>query len=180
MPAKKAVKPADPKHHEAKDLRRSYEHLGRVEVLQRALQPATSKDIHSLVGLAQQQLGKGHRKHAADLLRAAEHFSFAALVSAELKPNGASPELLESVKEEVNHLTRKANEHWDEHGVDKHHAWLTALFHSSIETAMTALDSGSYRQALELARGAEALAHGSKHGPEELGSGKPKPKLPKP
>ena len=185
MPAKKAAKKvaakhADPKHHEAKDLRRAYEHLGRVEILQRALEPKNTKDIHSLVGLAEHELGKGHRKDAADLLRAAEHFSFAALANTKSKSSGVSQEIIDIATEEVGHLTRKANEHWDEHDEGEHRPSVTALFYSSLESAATALNSGMYRQALELARGAEALAHVRKHGPDELVGEKTRPKLPKP
>ena len=184
MPAKKAAKKAaathaDSKHHEGKDLRRSYEHLGRVEALQ-ALQPANSKDIHLLVSFAENEMSKGQRKDAAELLRAAEHFSFAVLVDKDPKRNGASPELVDIVTAEVEHLTRKANQHWDEHEEGEHHSALAALFCSSLETAAAALEAGLYRQALEFARAAEALAHVTKHGPIELGRQKPVPKLPKP
>ena len=183
MPAKKAAKKAaakhaDSKHHEAKDLRRAYEHLGHVEILQGNLSAASSKDIHTLVTLAEKELGKGHRKDAADLLRAAEHFSFAALTDANAKPGKISEELEGIVAEEVEHLTERANEHWDEREESEHHASVTTLFRTSLETAASALKAGRYRQALELARGSEALAHVKKHGAEELGAGTSRLKLP--
>lgn len=182
MPAKKAAKKAaakhaDPKHHEGKDLRRAYEHLGRVEMLQRNLNAASSKDIHTLVTLAERELGKGHRKDAADLLRAAEHFSFAASANANSKPSKVSEELEGIVAEEVEHLTEKANEHWDESEESEHHASVATLFQTSLKAAASALKAGQYRQALELARGSEALAHVKKHGAEELGPGTSHPKL---
>ena len=182
MPAKKAAKKAaakhaSPKHHDAKDLRRAYEHLGRVEILQGTLSAAFSKDIHPLVTLAETELGKGHRKDAADLLRAAEHFSFAALANANSKPGKVSEELEDIVAEEVEHLTHKANEHWDESDDSEHHASVAALFQISLKAASNALKAGRYRQALELARGLEALSHVKKHGPEELGAGTSHPKL---
>ena len=77
--AKKSAKHHDPKHDSAKDLRRAYEHLGRVDILQRVLQPKHAHDVKSLVTLAERELENGHRKDGANLLRAAEHFSFAAL-----------------------------------------------------------------------------------------------------
>lgn len=184
MPPKKAAKKAaakhaDPKHHEAKDLRRAYEHLGRVEILQRALQPASGGDVVPLVALAEQELGKGHRKDAADLLRAAEHFSFAALAPAEQQLNGISEELVKIVIDEVEHLTRRAIEHWDERGEDEPHASLEIHFRRSLQTAKAAIAARKYRQALELARGAEALAHMRKHGSDELEDGRARTKLTK-
>ena len=200
MPEKKAakktvVKHADPKHqdpkdheakhheakdHKAKDLRRAYEHLGRVEILQRMQHTTSAKSIPSLVTLAERELGMGHRKDAADLLRAAEHFSFAALASVEAKSGKVSEELEQTVAQEVEHLTRKANEHWDKSGDAEHHASVKELFRSSLEAAATALDARRYRQALELARGAEALAHVKKRGHERMESGTPQLKLPRP
>ena len=183
MPAKKAAKKAaakhaDPKHHEAKDLRRAYEHLGRVQILQHSLGAAPAEDIHSLVALAEKELGQGHRKDAADLLRAAEHFSFAAL-AADATPGKISDELKDIVAEEVDHLTQRANEHWEERDEEEHHASIAPLFRSSLEATVKALEAGSHRQALELARGSEALAHVKKHGPEELEAGASHPKLSK-
>ena len=185
MPAKSASKNAapkhaEPKHHEGKDLRRAYEHLGRVEILQRALQPANSKDIHALVRLAEQELAEGHRKEAADLLRAAEHFTFAVLADTESKSNGISPELVDIVTDEVQHLTRRASEHWDEYEEAERHSSISPLFHRSLKTAASALDAGLYRKALEFARGTEALAHVKKAGPDEPARDKPRLKLPRP
>jgi hypothetical protein len=77
--AKKSAKHHDPKHDSARDLRRAHEHLDRVHILQSVLQPKQADDVKSLVTLAEQKLENGHRKDAANLLRAAEHFSFAAL-----------------------------------------------------------------------------------------------------
>ena len=185
MPANKAAKKAaakhaDQKHHERKDLRRAYEHLGRIEALQPSVKGEFSKDVDTLVALAEKELGKGHRKDTADLLRAAEHFSFAALGSAEGTSSNISPELKDVVTEEVEHLTHKATEHWNESDKSEHHEEVTAIFQRALETAEKALDTGSYRQALEVSRGAEALAHVKKHGRERLRGGAEHPKLPKP
>lgn len=171
---------AEPRHHQGKDLRRSYEHLGRIKILERALQPANSRDIHSLVSLAEQELATGHRKEAADLLRAAEHFTFAALADTESKSSSMSPELIDIVTEEVAHLSRKASTHWDEYEKAERHSFTSALFRRSLESAASAFKAGLYRQALELARGAEALAHVKKHDPDEPGGDKPRLKLPRP
>ena len=112
-----------------------------------------------MVALAEAELGMGHRKDAADLLRAAEPLSFAALASTEKKSTKVSPELEEIVTEEVEHLTRKAKEHWEESEKSEHHEGVTAIFESALDTSEKALDAGLYRQALELSRGAETLAH---------------------
>lgn len=137
MPAKKAAKEAAKKaaakhadlgHHERKDLRRAYEHLGRVEALQPGVEGEFSKNIHTLVALAEKELGQGNRKNAADLLRAAEHFSFAALANTEAKPGRISQELTDVVTEEVEHLTRKANDHWGESDDAEHHRSVTTIF----------------------------------------------------
>ena len=69
--AKKAAKHADPKHHEARDLRRAYEHLGRIESLQRAVTSGLQEGVATLVALAQQQLKGGNARNSAELLRAA-------------------------------------------------------------------------------------------------------------
>jgi len=91
--AKKAVKHHDLKHQEAKDLRRAYEHLGRVEILQRALQQTHVEHVSTLAALAEQELQSGHIKDAADLLRAAEHLSFAALAGDSAKVADVSKDL---------------------------------------------------------------------------------------
>ena len=173
---KAAAKHADPKHHETKDLRRAYEHLGRVEILQRA-SGQNDKDVTTLAALAQKELKAGHAKDAADLLRAAEHLSFAALGATASKATGLSPKLEEGIKNEFEHLCDKAEEHWEHEDEADRHREVVSLYRSSLDAAKKAHQHGSYRQALELARGAEALAHVKKHVPDELPSGKDHLKL---
>jgi hypothetical protein len=180
MPETKAAKHAGPKHHQAKDLRRAYEHLGRVEAIQQTLPPSSQNDIHTLVTLAEKELNGAHNKDAADLLRAAEHLSFAALAETDTKKPKLSEQLETAITEELEHLTRKASEHWDNEEESERHLTVTALFHRSLETSAKALSHRAYWQALELARAAEALAHVKKHGPDQLESGTNHPKLPKP
>ena len=43
-------------HHPVNDLRRAYEHLGRIEILEGALAGSPFVDVAALAGLAQQQL----------------------------------------------------------------------------------------------------------------------------
>lgn len=176
MPAKKAAKQAAAKHadskqHERKDLRRAYEHLGRVEALQSSVTGEFSKNVHTLVALAEKELGSGHRKDAAELLRAAEHLSFAALASKGARSSSkVSAELKEEVIEEVEHLSHRADERWGDDD-SQHDRSVAEMFRQSLEAAGQALEAGSLREALELSRGAEALAHIKKHGPDQLGSG---------
>ena len=180
-PAKKAAKKisgkhADPKHHESKDLRRAYEHLGRVEILQKT-SGRTHEDVSTLAGLAQKELKAGHAKDAADLLRAAEHLSFADLGETSSTGQAVSSMLEEAVRSEFAHLIEKADDHWGHEDEKNRHPEVKTLYRSSLKAAQKALQQGSYRQALELARGAEALAHVKKHGPGELTAGKDHPKL---
>lgn len=142
--------------------------------------PASTHEIHTIVVLAEKELSSGHKKNAADLLRAAEHLSFAALAETDTKKATVSEELETIISEEMGHLTEKANEHWGEEDESDRHVPVTALFRDSLEKSAQALDEGAYRKALELVRGAEALAHVKKHGPNELEGGKDQPKLLKP
>ncbi len=144
-----------------------------------SLDNTRSQHIHSLVKLAEQLLVKGHRKDAADLLRAAEHCSFAALAAGGGRADRVSDELVSVVTEELEHLERRANEHWDEQEDQERHLSLTELFHSALRDSATAAKAGQYRRALELARGAEALSHMEKHGRDELGKGEARLELAK-
>ncbi len=170
-PKKAAAKHADPKHHAMKDLRRAYEHLGRVELIQKA-SGHNEKDVSTLASLAPKELQAGHAKDAADLLRAAEHFSFAAIGDSSVKPSGLSATLEQAVQDEFDHLMKKAQDHWEHENEEDRHAEVIVLHAKALKEAKQAFKHGSYRQALELARGAEALAHVKKHGPDELGAGK--------
>ena len=170
-PPKKAAKKIAAKHahHDdaGKDMRRAYEHLGRVEILHSLLEKAVKKDVADLTMLAEQELALGHMKDAADLLRAAEHLSFGALNSSEAEKN-VDAKLVDAITREFGHKLDKAEEHWsDEHD---HHAKLEAIYSTTAQCAQKAFDSGAYRQALELARGAEALAHVKVHEAKQLGA----------
>ena len=157
---KKAGKPHSEKHHEEKDLRRAYEHLGRVEILQQFLQPASAHEVGVLVALAQQEIQNGHQRQASELLRASEHLCFAALGIEEAKKAPLTKYLERVISEEFEHLTHKAEERW-EHG-DRHEG-LAAIYKFSLQTAKTALRHCEYHRALELARAADALAGVKQH-----------------
>jgi hypothetical protein len=168
--AKKAAKHADPKHKETKDLRRSFEHLGRIESLQSAVQAGSQADVSSLVSLAQQQLGAGQPGNAADLLRAAEHLSFAALATGHTKQGKVSAAVHAAIEEEYDRLRRKAGEHWE--GDADRDPTVASLYKSSRQGAKRAFGAANYRQALELIRACEAIAHVVRHGPEKLTAGR--------
>jgi hypothetical protein len=161
MPSpKNATGSQDEKHHEEKDMRRAYEHLGRVEILQQFLQPASAHEVGVLVALAQQEIQNGHKRQASELLRASEHLSFAALGIEETKKAPPAKDLERAISEEFEHLTHKAEERW-EYG-DRHEG-LAAIYKFSLQTAKTALKHGEYHPALELARAADALAGVKQH-----------------
>jgi hypothetical protein len=151
-PPKKAAKKAAGHHHDrhrqANDLRRAYEHMGRLEVLQKSLKSSSADAVDALTKLAQKEIEGGHNKDAADLLRASEHLSFA--VPADDSPRGGlrSTELVQSISEHFDELTRRADEHWEDQ--ERHSSILARLYQSSRKNAV---------KALECARAAEALAH---------------------
>lgn len=158
-PVKKAAKSAGTKHtpqeDAAKDTRRAYEHLGRVEVLHASLEHSAT-EITQLTELAQYELNAGHQKDAADLLRAAEHLSFGALSSPK-KEAHIEVDLLTAITKEFEHKLDRAEEHWSDE--DTHHATVEHVYEAVTERARKAFDDGAYRKALELARAAEALSH---------------------
>ncbi len=177
-PPKKAAKKVAAKHahHDdaGKDMRRAYEHLGRVGILHSLLEKAATRDIADLTRLAEQELASGHMKDAADLLRAAEHLSFGALNG----PHGEKKvdvKLVDAITQEFGHKIDKAEEHWSEE--NDHHARLEEIYSKATELAQEAFHSGAYRQALELARGVEALAHVRVHKARQLGTGAEQHKL---
>jgi pterin-4a-carbinolamine dehydratase len=183
--AKKAAKNAakatghhHDKHNQARDLRRAYEHMGRVAVLRQASKSSRTDAIAELTTLAQQAIKDGHSKDAADLLRASEHFSFAALAgefSGVAGDSRVSADLKESITDQFDDLTRRADEHWQEE--EEHSETLTAIYESSRRSATKAFKARDYYQALEFARAAEALAHVKQHGPLKLESGRKKLQL---
>lgn len=159
-PAKQAAKKAAKKHipHKdpaTKDRRRAHEHLGRVEILQKLVEKPAAEEIAVLTELAHQEIEAGHIKEAADLLRAAEHLSFGSIHAP--KAEKADPELEKEITSEFEHKLEKADEHWSEK--EEHLEGLEEIYLRARDRAQETFDAGSYRQALELARAAEALGH---------------------
>jgi hypothetical protein len=162
------------KHHEGKDLRRAYEHLGRLSVLEPHLSTGVVGQLKQLTDLAQVMLRAEEHKAAADLLRAGEHLAFGSVAST-AKATGVGDALNAAINAEYEHLVDKADEHWAKHegerpaGIEELYEWMAVA-------AQAAFHKGAYRRALEFVRGAEALAH--VHGGEEIlledGGRKPK------
>jgi hypothetical protein len=157
-PKKKAEKAEDhhhKKHHEADDLRRAYEHMGRVKALRTSLKSSAAEAVDALAALAQAEMESGHNKEAADILRAAEHLSFATLGVDSPSDGDVSVLLEQAITERFDELARKADEHWEENGQQSR--VLTAIYKSSRKSAVRAFKESAYDQALEFARAAEAL-----------------------
>jgi hypothetical protein len=171
-PPKQAAKKAPGHHHDKhhQDLRRAYEHMGRIAVLRHTSESSPTDFVAELTALAQQAIKDGHSKDAADLLRALEHFSFAVLAGEVSGVVRVSAELKESITEQLDELTRRADEHWEEE--EEHSSILTGIYQSSRHSATKAFKARAYHQALEFARAAEALAHVNQHGSLKLESGR--------
>lgn len=165
MAPKKAPKKA-PAHHDlhkaGKDARRTYEHLGRVQALA-PLATAEQDSIGILVSAADEAFRSDHFKSSADLLRAAEHLCFAALV--QTGSFRISPDMIASVEEELEHLRQRAADHAADEDLPPALHKISTRMWKEMEIA---LRQASYGRALELARGAEALAHVRHAGPKKL------------
>jgi hypothetical protein len=160
MPAKKAAKKAAKKgpgkhdpHKATKDARRTFEHLGRVQVIaDRAVTEQAS--IQVLVSTADAAYRSQHYKESAELLRAAEHLSFAAIVESDSP--GMSEVLVGAIQEEFDHLLERAEKHG---AAAEAPASIRRIFERMAKQASSAMRRKAYRAALEFARGAEALSH---------------------
>jgi hypothetical protein len=166
--AKKTAGHHHDRHHHANDLRRAYEHMGRVAVLRQSPRSATDA-VAELTSLAQRAIKDGHSKDAADLLRASEHLSFAVLAGEVSGIVRVSAELKESITEQLDELARRADEHREED--EEHSGILAEIYKGSRNSATKALKGHAYHQALEFARAAEALAHVKQHRPLKLERG---------
>jgi hypothetical protein len=165
MPATKAAKNAGKKtanklaHHPGYELRCAYEHLGRIEILEGALAGSPFVDVAALASLAQQQLGSGYSRNAADLLRAAEHMCFAALAPSQVTDSLVAPDLKGAITTEFETLMRSAEEHWEDEDHPVNRGVILDFFTRALEQARRAFTRGAFRPALEFARAAEALSH---------------------
>jgi len=155
--AKKSTKEHGKKHHEGKDVRRAYEHLGRLGGLEKLVSAGVRTQIGVLTGAAQRSLLEGEQKTAADLLRAGEHLGFGSLAS-QARAGRLSEKLASAIDAEYEHLVDKAEEHWGKHDGNRPDG-IEQVYESMLDAANAAYGKGAYRRALEFARGAEALAH---------------------
>lgn len=182
--AKKAAKKGASRHS---DLRRAFEHLGRIEILDTLLASSTPAPLTTVVELARQQLTGGLDRTAAELLRAAEHLSFAALEAAG-SPAEVSPALETAIAAEFEHLlARTADHRAPDHGSNARRTSkpsagrnskpadpLETLIPTLVKQAHAAHQARRFRVALELARAAEALAHLDLSGPIRLAAPVPR------
>ncbi len=176
--AKKKANKSTP-HHPSHDLRRAYEHLGRVDILEGALAGVHYRHVSALAKLAEQQLSVGHERDAADLLRAAEHICFAALAPEERSGTVplVSTELKAAVAAELIHLTRRAEEQWSGAVEGEPHETIATIYVAALDQAHLNFNSGAYRPALELARAAEALARVARRPQWRISGDKPAHRL---
>jgi hypothetical protein len=154
---KKQAKHHEMDRHEGKDLRRAYEHLGRLSAMQKHLAAGVVVQIKVLTDLAQASLLAGNKKSAADLLRAGEHLGFASMASS-AKAVRLGEGLEAAVRAEYEHLVEKAGDHWEKHE-DERPAAIEEVYEAMVVAAEGAFAKVAYRRALEFARGAEALSH---------------------
>jgi hypothetical protein len=152
--AKKGAKHGKDGHD--KDIRRAYEHLGRLEVLQGSLSTSVISQIQTLSDLARISLLQGENRSSADLLRACEHLAFASLAA-----NGkeaVNDVLMSAIREQYEKLLEKAADHWDENEEEPVEA-IVLIYEKSLAAAETAFGKGAYRKALEYVRAAESLSN---------------------
>lgn len=145
-------------HNAADDLRRAYERLGRIEILEGALAGSPFVDVTALTNLAQQQLAAGESRNAAGLLRAAEHVCFAALAPKDDADAPVSSDLKRAIKVEFEGLMRRAEERWQAEEEQTNRRVIEEFFSRALSHARAAFTVGAFHPALEFARAAEALA----------------------
>jgi hypothetical protein len=144
--------------HPASDPLRTYEQFGRLAILEGGLAGSPFVHVNALANLAQQQLDSGRAENAANLLRAAEHLSFAALAPTHFTPH-IPVELKAAVAGELDRLTALAQQRWSESADAANREIIEDIFGSALAEARIAFDRSAYRRSLQLARAAEALAH---------------------
>ncbi len=157
--ANKAAKKAAKKgaKQPGQEVRRAYEHLHRLHILQGQLSAESLDGVETLSRFAQNALGTNDAKSAANLLRAAEHLAFGSLASEDAE-EGVSEELTQAAREEYDHLIERGDTRWAEHD-PKPARELTGIYKMMRGAAKTAAKAKALHRSLEFARGAEALAH---------------------
>jgi hypothetical protein len=166
------------KGKDRKDLRRAYEHMGRIEALQASLGAESALlAIRGLGSLARTELESGHAGDAADLLRGAEHLSFAAMTGGIDQTGVVSADLEGAIRDHFAKLMERAAEHWQEENGKL--GELNETYVLARQGATDAMEAGAFHQALEYARAAETLAQVKLHGaPPVIDDGSNKVKRP--
>jgi hypothetical protein len=174
--AKKAPKKAPGKHHEhhgGKDIRRAYEHLGRLEALERSLPATVLAQIATLTEFSRHTLQAGDARSSAELLRACEHIAFGALASNVRE--SVNEELSDAIGKHYEKLREEAIDTWDDHGEDSASS-IRDAFEWAFSMADSAYEKNSFRRALEMIRAAAALAEVRSDAMPQLPSTEKKPK----
>ncbi len=156
--AKKVAKKAAKKGAKggAHDARRAYEHLQRLRILHKRLNPEVLAQMDVLTRCAQAAFAQEEPKSAADVLRAGEHLAFGSLAS-QATDNDVSDALKLQMREEFEHLLARAAEHWEEEKALSVRE-VKRVYKAMLAEAKSAWKTRAYHRALEFARGAAALA----------------------
>jgi len=140
------------------DLRRAYEHLARIDILEGALYGPAFCDVSALAALALNELKSGRTREAADLLCAAEHISFAAQAPGSYASAiGISDELRSAIQAEFENLLRRADLFRKELSSPRHDV-VPEVCARTLQMAQEAYAEELFSRALELARAADLLA----------------------
>jgi hypothetical protein len=141
------------------DLRRAYEYFARIDILEGALSGPSFCDVSTLVALALNQLAAGRDREACDLLRTAEHISFAAQAPAGYASSAIRmfEELRQAIDAEFSGLIRRAELLREERSSPRH-GQLPDLCARALQDAREAYAEQAFGRALELARAAALLA----------------------
>jgi len=140
------------------DLRRAYEHLARIDILEGALYGPAFCDVSALAALALNELKAGRTRDAADLLCAAEHISFAAQTpGGYASAIGISDELRSAIHAEFENLVRRAGLSRQSPSIARY-GLVPEVCARTLQMAQDAYTEELFGRALELARAADLLA----------------------
>ena len=129
--------------------------MGRVQVLITLLDPQQGKDVQTLAKYAERSLQGGDARSSADLLRGAEHLAFGTIAFDAAPDETLSESMLATVQEEYEHLRERAAPQSEATEVPRA---VGAIAGRMGKSAAAAMKRKLYRAAMEMARGAEALA----------------------
>lgn len=147
-------------HAQSENLRRAYEFLGRIDILESTLSGPSFCDVSTLVALGLNALAAGRDREACDLLRTAEHIGFAAQAPAGYASSAMRmfDELRTAIDAEFSGLIRRA-EVLREERFSPRYGELPDLCARTLKDAREAYAEQAFTRALELARAAALLAN---------------------